>query len=103
MTADFNMAYDLHDVFLMLKEFGHVSELLMLNDLLGAMISRKVICHIVGQKCHLCLMWYEAKLPDQLERNWHMSLLTDQKLRVSVHTYNCANESSPLSVHKLNV
>lgn len=46
----------------MLKEFGHVSEMLMLNDLLGAMISRKVICHVVGQKCHLCLMLYEAKL-----------------------------------------
>lgn len=47
---------DLHEVFLMLKEFGHVSELLTLNDLLGVMISRKVICHIVGQKCHLCLV-----------------------------------------------
>lgn len=39
-----------------------MSELFMLNDLLGAMISRKVICHEVGQMCHLHLMWYEAKL-----------------------------------------
>lgn len=58
--SKFQHGIDLHDVFLMLEEFGHVSELFMLNDLLGAMISRKVICHVVGQKCHLCLMWYEA-------------------------------------------
>lgn len=59
----FQYGIDLHDVFLMLEECGHASELFMLNDLLGAMISGKVICHIVGQKCHLCLMWYEAKFP----------------------------------------
>lgn len=44
---------DLHDVFQMRKEFSHVSELLMLNDLLGAVIFTKVICHIIGQMCHL--------------------------------------------------
>lgn len=60
----FHHSIDLHDVFLMVKKFGHVSELLMLNDLLGVMITRKVICHTVGQKCHLCLMWYEAQLPN---------------------------------------
>lgn len=48
MIVDFNMVYDLYDVFLMFKEFGYVLELFMLNDLLGVMIFRKVICYIVG-------------------------------------------------------